>query len=110
MLYLVLFSFVLTGCGVLSHHMQNQQDWLNAIEDARNSYEKEYVGKSKNHLLVNLGEPRSIDPDAWIHGEQYEESWYYNFSKGVYKEFHSEPAKAVWFYIQDGVVQAVNVF
>jgi hypothetical protein len=107
---------ILSGCsaernliGAIADPQKGSQ-YAVQVEQVRNFYEKEYLGKTKDYLLNKLGEPRLIDKNAWIHGKKHDESWYYNFSRGYFKEANSEPAKAVWFYISNDIVQAIKVF
>lgn len=108
--FLLLFSFACVSCGAINYHVDSVNKWGELIAQTRSEYEAKYIGASKKRLIEDFGEPRSINTDAWINGEKHEEFWYYNFSRGYFKEANSEPAKAVWFYISNDIVQAIKVF
>jgi len=103
---LCLIVMTFSGCGAIVFHKKNVEACIDRIYKTRSGYESEYLGQSKDVLLKNFGDP-TIRHNAYCHGIQYEEEWSYRTAGGW---FNTPCASVVWFYIQDGIVQAVDVF
>ncbi|MFA6378973.1 MAG: hypothetical protein WCX16_04230 [Candidatus Omnitrophota bacterium] len=68
---------------------------------------KVYVGKSKEELRKDFGEPRSIKYDIPCKEGLCEEAWRYWYSRGI--PFVIEESWAYNFYINNGIVAYVNI-
>ncbi len=110
-IYLFLFlSFFFTSCGALSYHVDSVNKWSELIEKTRHEYEGKYIAKPKEKLIEDFGEPRARKNNEYVRGQFCDEQWYYNLSGGSFKEWNSQPGKAVWFCVENDVVKAIDVF
>ena len=67
-----------------------------------------YIGKSKDEVRRDFGEPTEIKKPGWLAGEEYQELWYYIYRRGI-PGINAKGSTKRFFFNQDKVV-SVDAF
>ena len=67
-----------------------------------------YIGKSKDEVRRDFGEPTEIKKPGWLAGEEYQELWYYIYRRGI-PGINAEGSTKRFFFNQ-GKVVSVDAF
>ncbi len=85
----------------------HSRSWQEHLVQMREKYEV-FIGKTTNDLLNEMGKPSAVRSNVLRSGQTYDEEWNYTFSKGI--PLLTQSQSAVWFYIKDGKIIAIDVW
>lgn len=98
----------LSGCGAINYHVQSVDNALERIETMRNEYERKFIGKSNEFVLVEFGKPKFVKMNVFYYGRKYREHWVYEIQRTFWE---GNIPQAVGFYFDiDKVCVAVSVW
>jgi hypothetical protein len=106
-LLMMVASLTLCGCGAISHHLASIDSCFERIVETRNYYEAIYLGKSSEVLKEDLNLKKEPRKNASHAGVRYEEEWTYKIPLGW---MEADCGRTVWFYVNEGIIGAVNVW
>lgn len=85
----------------------HSQSWQQHLIEMRRKYEV-YIGKTTDDLLTEMGKPSAVRYNVLRSGHNYDEEWNYTFSKGI--PLLTQSQSAVWFYVKDSKIMAIDVW
>ena len=85
----------------------HSQTWQQHLIQMKEKYEV-FVGKTTSDLLTEMGKPSAIKYEVLRSGQRYDQEWNYTSSKGI--PLLTETQCAVWFYIKDDKIMAIDVW
>ena len=88
----------------------NKQYFYKVNQWIRDSEEKlkVYIGKTKDDLRKDFGNPTYVLHDLVLLGKSYSEEWRYDYSDGI--PFITDSTWSYFFYMNNGIVEYIEAF
>ncbi len=107
-LWVFCLGLIATGCSSFSFFGPPSADRCRElIPQIREAYERQYVGLKQDVLLKDFGKPWKAH-NIQREGKTYEEVWAFVRSKSLLG--FADCAGMIWFYMNDGTIEAVSVW
>lgn len=103
----LIFILFTGGCGFVNLNDESLEEHGNKVRLTMATLVT-YIGKSKEEVKRDFGEPTEIKKPGWLAGEQYEELWYYIYRRGI-PGINAEGSTKRFFF-NDGKVVEVDAF
>ena len=81
------------------------EEYGNKVAETRNGL-RTYVGKHKDEIRKEFGEPHEVSKPSWLSGVEYEEEWGYCYTRGVIMVNFERGCK--YFFFNNDIVVAVD--
>jgi hypothetical protein len=98
----LIFILSLSGCGLINLNDESLEEYGRKVRVTMATLVT-YIGKSKEDVKRDFGEPTEIRKPGWLAGEEYEELWYYIYRRGI-PGINAEGSTKRFFFNQDKVV------
>lgn len=102
---LLIISLISLGCGALNYHLNSVSLQAKKIYKVRKDYEEKYLGKNKELLLRDFGDP-DIKYNVLHSGSLYQEEWSYRTCGNW---LQTDAGCVAWFYINTNIVGSISV-
>lgn len=110
-IFVILLMFPCNGCSLTGNIVGDWTDTRSLEEYGNQVAEtsavlKSYIGKHKDDIRMEFGEPHEVSKPSWLSGVEYEEEWGYCYTRGVIMINFERGCK--YFFFKNDIVVAVD--